>query len=152
MSSLPSVHSLSLIIMAGRDALVFHWDLDTPIFPVAVIFMRIGFETSCFGWIGTPIVLPLLDYWWWFPSRCWYVMAGKDMKIDWEAGNRSHRHFKVPGGLIGIVALSHGASSVFIGKKMKNGNDETVSFLTGAAISPFGPWSFWNFAFKPLIF
>jgi hypothetical protein len=45
----------------------------------------------------------------------------------------------VPGGLIGIVALSQGASSVFIGKKMKNGNDETTSLLTGAAISPFGP-------------
>jgi hypothetical protein len=45
----------------------------------------------------------------------------------------------VPGGLTGIVALSQGASSVFIGKNMKNGNDETTSFLTGAAISPFGP-------------
>jgi hypothetical protein len=27
-----------------------------------------------------------------------------------------------------------------------------MSFMTGATISPFGLWSFWNFAFKPLIF
>jgi hypothetical protein len=52
------------------------------IFSVAVIFMKIGFETPCFGWIGTPTVLPLLDCWWWFPSRCWHVMAAKDTKID----------------------------------------------------------------------
>ena len=122
------------------------------IFSVAVIFMKIGFETPCFGWIGTPTVLPLLDCWWWFPSRCWHVVAAKDTKIDWEAGNGSRGHFKVPGCLISIVALTQGASSIFRGKKMKNGNDKTMSFLTGATISPFGLWSFWNFAFKPLIF
>jgi len=45
----------------------------------------------------------------------------------------------VPGGLISIVALSQGAFSVFRGKKMKNGNDKTKLFFTGATISPFGP-------------
>jgi len=45
----------------------------------------------------------------------------------------------VSGGLIGIVSLSHGASSVFGGKKAKNGNEKTASFLTRATISPFGP-------------
>jgi hypothetical protein len=66
-------------------------------------------------------------------------MAAKDTKIDREAGNESRGHFKVPGGLISIVASSQGASSVFRGKKTKNENDKTTSFLTGAAISPFGP-------------
>jgi hypothetical protein len=42
-----------------------------------------------------------------------------------------------------IVAWSHGASSVFRGKKTKNGNDKTTSFLIGN-----GNLSIWSSEFQ----
>jgi len=37
--------------------------------PDTDLHVDIELETPCFGWIGTPTVLPLLDCCWWFPPR-----------------------------------------------------------------------------------
>ena len=113
--------------------------------PRAVIFMRIGFETPCFGWMGTPTVLPLSDCWKWFSSRVNGLFLRR--------GTRTRTEQLVVEVVCTVlclvvfctVAWSQGASSVFRRKKTKNGNDKRHRFLLEVAISPFGPPSFDTF-------
>jgi len=110
-----------------------------------VIFIRIGFETPCFGWMGTSTVLLLSDCWKWFSSRVNGLFLRR--------GTRSRTEQLVVEVVCTVlclvvfctVAWSQGASSVFRGKKTKNGNDKRRRLELEVAISPFGPPSFDTF-------
>jgi hypothetical protein len=98
------------------------------IFPGALIFIRIGLETPCFSWMGTPTILPLSNCWKWFSSCVNGLFLQRGTQTQTEQLVVEVVCTVLCLVVFCTVAWSQGASSVSRGKKMKNGNDKRRRF------------------------